>query len=56
MAGCLPILDVILQHLKLASVIASLNAFKRFWNFQPDVDCQEIYSLLTDVEYLLLSL
>jgi len=32
-AGCLPILEVILQHLKLASVFASLDAFKGFWQF-----------------------
>jgi hypothetical protein len=41
-AGCLPILEVILQHLKLALVFASLDAFKGFWEFPIDVDCQEI--------------
>jgi len=49
-AGCSPILEVILQHLKLASVFSSLDAFKGFWQFPLDVDCQKIYSLLTDVE------
>jgi len=46
LAGCLPILEVILQQLKLAAVFAS---FKGLWQFPLDVDCQEIYSLLTDV-------
>jgi len=48
-AGCFPILEVILQHLKLASVFARLDAFKGFWQFPLDVDCQEVYSLLTGV-------
>jgi len=46
-AGCLPILEVIFQHLKHASVFASLDAFKGL--FPLDVDCQEIHSLLTDI-------
>jgi hypothetical protein len=49
-AGCSSILEVILQHLKLASVFANLDAFKGFWQFPLDVDCQEIYYLLTDIE------
>jgi hypothetical protein len=49
-AGCLAILEDILQHLKLASVFASLDAFKSFWQFPLDVDYQGIYSLVTDVE------
>ena len=48
-AGCSSILEVILQHLKLASVFANLDAFKGFWQFPLDVDCHQIYSLLTDV-------
>jgi hypothetical protein len=48
-AECLPILEVILQHLKLASGLASLNAFKGFCRFPLDVDCHEIYSLLTNI-------
>jgi len=48
-AGCLPILEVILQHLKLALVFSSLDAFKGFKRFPLDVDCQEIYTLLTDI-------
>ena len=51
-AGCLPILEVILQHLKLASVFATLDAFKWYWQFPLDVDYREIYSLLTDVVIL----
>jgi hypothetical protein len=44
------ILEVFLQQLELASVFASLDAFKRFWQFSLDVDCQEIYFWLADVE------
>ena len=43
--GCLSILEVILQHLTLASVFASFDVFKRFWSFP------EIYSSLTDLEW-----
>jgi hypothetical protein len=48
-AGCLPILEGILQHLKLASVLPSLDAVKGFWQFPLNVHCHEIYSVLTDV-------
>ena len=44
--------EVILQHLKLASVFATLDAFKWYWQFPLDVDYREIYSLLTDVVIL----
>jgi hypothetical protein len=44
------ILEVFLQQVELASVFASLDAFQGFWQFSLDVDCQEIYFLLTDVE------
>jgi hypothetical protein len=37
-AGCLPIVEVILQHLKLASEFASLDACNGFWRFHIDVD------------------
>jgi hypothetical protein len=40
----LPILEVILQHLKHASVSASWVAFRGFWQFSLAVDSQEIYS------------
>jgi len=49
-AGCLPILEVTLQHLKLASVFAILDVFKGFWQFLLHVDCsvacKEVRTLL----------
>jgi len=41
-AECLTILQVILQHMKLASLFASLDASKGFCRFPLAVDCQEI--------------
>jgi len=47
--GVFTILEVILQHLELASVLVSLDAFKGFSQFPLDVERHEIYSLLTHV-------
>jgi hypothetical protein len=41
--------EVILQHLKLASVFARLDAFKGFCKFPLDFDCHVMYSLLGGV-------
>jgi len=48
-AGCLPILEVIVQPLNLAWVLSSFDTSNGFWQFPLNVEYQEIYSLLTDV-------
>jgi hypothetical protein len=42
MAGSLPILGVSMSYLE--------GAFKSFWQFWPESECQEIYSSLTECE------
>jgi hypothetical protein len=44
MAGFLPILEVSVSYLDGVSWFGSLDAFKGFWQFPLEYDCQEIYS------------
>ena len=44
--------EVILQHLKLAALFASLHTLKGLWQFPVDVEYQKIYCLLTEVGIL----
>ena len=46
----IPILEVILQYLSRATILAGLHAYKGFWQFPLHVDSQEIYFLLSDLE------
>ena len=46
-AGCLPVLEVVMEHLEGSSVYASLDAHKGYWQFPLHPDSQEMCSFVT---------
>ena len=47
-AGTMPILEVVLQHLQGAEFFSTLDAFKGYWQFPLDPQTAEVLSFMTD--------